>query len=430
MANDDARRTERPSRGLGFATRQIHTGGHPDPHTGSLSMPIYQTSTFVMDDAAHGAELFAHQAKGYVYTRLGNPNHVVVEDKVADLEGGEAAVATASGMAAISAALTTLLQAGDHVVAGKVLYGCTHSLLAGSLAKFGVETDFIDPTDLGAVEAAIRPDTRVVYLETPTNPNLEIVDVAAVSELAHEKSAHATVVVDNTFCTPYLQRPLELGADVVVHSATKYLNGHGDVIAGFVVGETRFIERVREAGLKDLTGAVLGPFEAFLTLRGMKTLSYRMDAHCANARRVAQFLDGHELVERVIFPGLPSHPQHELGQRQMSGPGGMVSFEVVGGRPAATAMIDAVRLVSIAVSLGDIESLIEHPASMTHSSYTPEELADAGIPEGLVRLSVGLEDPEDLIADLDRALYAAAQARARRRREDRLTPVPSSAPAR
>jgi methionine-gamma-lyase len=400
-------------RAPGFATRQIHTGGHPDPYTGSLSMPIFQTSTFVMKDAAHGAELFAHHGKGYVYTRLGNPNHVVVEEKVADLEGGEAAVATASGMAAISAALTTLLQAGDHVVAGRVLYGCTHSLLANVLRRFGIDTTFVDTTDLEAVAAALRPETRVVYVETPTNPNLELVDLEAVSRIAHRHGA--AVVVDNTFCTPYLQRPLALGADVVVHSATKYLNGHGDVIAGFVVGKADFVERLRETALKDLTGAVLGPFEAFLTLRGMKTLSYRMDAHCANAQRVAEFLAGHELVERVIFPGLPSHPQHELVRRQMDGPGGMVSFEVTGGREAAVKVIDAVRLISIAVSLGDIESLIQHPASMTHSSYSPAELEAAGISQGLVRLSVGLEDPEDLIADLDQALRAAVPAAAETR---------------
>ena len=394
-----------PGRRSGFATRQIHAGGHPDPHTGSLSMPIYQTSTFAMRDAEHGAELFAHHGKGYVYTRLGNPNPGVVEEKVADLEGGEAAVATASGMAAISAALMTILQAGDHVVAGRVLYGCTHSLLADGLTRFGIATSFVDTTDVEAVRAAMRPDTRVVFLETPANPNLELTDVAAVAEVAHQHGA--LVVVDNTFCTPYLQRPLELGADVVVHSATKYLNGHGDVIAGFVVGRAELMDRVRELGLKDLTGAVLGPFEAFLVLRGMKTLSYRMEAHCANAQRVAEFLDGHPLVEKVIFPGLPDHPQHELALRQMSGPGGVVSFEVAGGREAAVRLIDAVRLISIAVSLGDIESLIQHPATMTHASYGEEARAAAGISEGLVRLAVGLEDPQDLIADLDQALAVA-----------------------
>lgn len=390
----------------GFATRQIHKGGHPDPHTGSLSMPIFQTSTFVMHDAQHGADLFAHNTPGYIYTRLGNPNHVVVESKVADLENGEAAVATASGMAAISAALMTLLEAGAHVVAGRVLYGCTFSLLHHVLTRFGVETTFVDTTDPEAVRAAIRPETRLVFLETPSNPNLEITDIAAISEIVHE---HGTqVLVDNTFCTPYLQRPLDLGADIVIHSATKYLNGHGDVIAGFVIGRQEFIEQVRLIGLKDVTGAVLGPFEAFLTLRGMKTLSYRMDAHCRNARLVAEFLEAHDRVERVIFPGLPSHPQFDLAQRQMDGPGGMVSFEVKGGHDAGVAVIDHVKMISIAVSLGDIESLIQHPASMTHSTYTPEEREIAGISDGLVRLAVGLEDPRDIISDLDQALAVSS----------------------
>jgi len=368
-------------------------------------MPIFQTSTFVMHDAAHGADLFSHQAKGYVYTRLGNPNHVVVESKVADLEYGEAGLATASGMGAISAALLTALSSGDHVVAGRVLYGCTFSLLRHALSRFGIKTTFVDTTNLDAVRAAIRPETRVVFVETPTNPNLEITDLAAVAEIAHRHGAQ--LFVDNTFCTPYLQRPLDLGADVVLHSATKYLNGHGDVIAGFVVGRQAFIDQVRESGLKDITGAVLGPFEAFLTLRGMKTLSYRMDAHCRNALQVAEFLQQHDQVEQVLFPGLPSHPQYAIAQRQMSGPGGMVSFKVRGGHDAGVAVIDRVKLISIAVSLGDIESLIEHPASMTHSTYSPEQREIAGISDGLLRLSVGLEDPEDLIADLDQALTGA-----------------------
>ncbi len=370
-------------------------------------MPIFQTSTFVMHDAQHGADLFSHAAKGYIYTRLGNPNHVVVESKVADLENGEAAVATASGMAAISAVFWTLLEAGDHIVAGRVLYGCTFSLLQHTLSRFGVETTFVDTTDPEAVRAALRPRTRLVFLETPTNPNLELADIAAISEIAHQHDV--LVVVDNTFCTPYLQRPLDLGADIVVHSATKYLNGHGDVIAGFVVGSEEVLDRIREIGLKDATGAVLGPFEAFLTLRGMKTLSYRMEAHCRNAQRVAEFLQDHERVEQVIFPGLSCHPQFELAERQMAGPGGMVSFEVKGGHDAGVAVIDHVKLISIAVSLGDIESLIQHPASMTHSSYSAEEREVAGISDGLVRISVGLEDPEDIINDLDQALEAAGR---------------------
>ena len=392
--------TPRPA----FATRQIHTGGHPDPHTGSLSMPIFQTSTFVMHDAEHGAELFDHRAKGYIYTRLGNPNHVVVESKVADLENAEAAIATASGMAAISAALTSLLENGDHVVAGRVLYGCTYSLLHSVLPRFGIETTFVDARDLDAVRGAVTDRTRLLLVETPSNPNLEIYDLAALADVAHDHGAQ--LMVDNTFCTPYLQRPIDLGADLVVHSATKYLNGHGDVIAGFVVGRAETLEKIREIGLKDITGAVLGPFEAFLTLRGMKTLSYRMDAHCRNAQAVAEFLEGHPRVTRVLFPGLPSHPQFALAKRQMSGPGGVLSFEVRGGHDAAVAVINHVRLISIAVSLGDIESLIQHPASMTHSTYGAHERDVAGISDGLVRLSVGLEDPADLIADLDRALQA------------------------
>lgn len=389
----------------GFATRQIHKGGTPEPYTGSLSMPIYQTSTFVMHDAQHGADLFSHAAQGYIYTRLGNPNHAVVEQKVASLENGEAAVALASGMGAISATLLTLLGAGDHLVAGRVLYGCTFSLLNHGLARLGIETSFVDMTDPEAVRAAMRPETRLVFLETPTNPNLELADIEVIAAIAHEHGA--LLVVDNTFCTPYLQRPLDLGADLVVHSATKYLNGHGDVIAGFVIGPAEILERIRGEGLKDLTGAVLGPFEAFLILRGMKTLSYRMDAHCRNAQRVAEFLEGHDMVERVIFPGLPSHPQYALARRQMWGPGGMVSFEVKGGHDAGVAVIDHVKLISIAVSLGDIESLIQHPASMTHSTYSAEERRYAGISDGLVRVSVGLEDPEDIIDDLDQALAAA-----------------------
>jgi len=389
----------------GFATRQIHQGGHPDPTTGSLSMPIFQTSTFVMDSAEHGADLFSHATRGYIYTRLGNPNHVAVESKVADLENGEAAVATASGMAAISSALLTLLEAGDHLVAGRVLYGCTFSLLHHALPRFGIETTFVDTTDPEAVRAAIRPETKAIFFETPTNPNLEITDILMISKLGHDHGLQ--VVVDNTFCTPYLQRPLELGADVVVHSATKYLNGHGDVIAGFVVGREELMNRVRDVTLKDVTGAVLGPFEAFLILRGMKTLSYRMEAHCRNAQAVAEFLEQHDLVEKVIYPGLQSHPQHRLAKWQMHGPGGMVSFYVRGGHEAGTAVIDHVKMIAIAVSLGDTETLIQHPASMTHSTYSDEERQVAGISDGLVRLSIGLEDPEDIIADIDKALAAA-----------------------
>jgi len=387
-----------------FATRQIHKGHKPDPATGALSMPIYQTSTFTFRNAKQGAELFAGDRAGYIYTRLGNPNHHAVEELLADLEGGEAAVVTASGMGAISAALWTMLKAGDHVVSGRVLYGCTYALLSHGLTKFGVEVDFVDATCVDTIRAAIRSNTKLIFLETPSNPNLEICDIEAISELAHQHGVQ--VMVDNTFCTPYLQRPLELGADIVVHSATKYLNGHGDAIAGFVIGRREFVDEVRKVGIKDMTGSVLGPFEAFLLMRGIKTLSYRMDAHCHNAMLVAEFLEGHDMVTRVIYPGLESHPQHELAALQMSAPGAMVSFEVRGGHDAAVQVIDHVKLITIAVSLGDIKSLIQHPASMTHSTYTPEEQQMAGISDGLIRISVGLEDPRDIIRDLDHSLAA------------------------
>jgi len=404
-------------KGAGFATRQIHKGGHSDAQTGAHVMPIYQTSTFIMRNAQAGADLFAHEKKGFIYTRLGNPNHEAIEEKIADLENGEAAAVTSSGMGAISAALWTLLKAGDHVVSGRVLYGCTYALLSHEMPRFGVEVDFVDTTRPEVVRRAIKPNTRLIFLETPTNPNLELSDIEAISAIAHEHGVQ--VLVDNTFCTPYLQRPLDLGADIVVHSATKYLNGHGDVIAGCVVGRKDFIDEVRRVGIKDMTGSVLGPFESFLLLRGMRTLSYRMDAHCRNAQLVAEFLQDHELVTRVIFPGLKSHPQYDLAARQMNGPGGMVSFEVTGGHDAAVAVIDHVKLIDIAVSLGDISSLIQHPASMTHSTYSPEELKVAGISDGLIRISVGLEDPDDLIIDLDRALGAVGRMLNRHELSDR-----------
>lgn len=392
------------SKHAGFATRQIHRGHEGDGSAAPVTMPIYQTSTFTFRNAQEGAELFAGERAGFIYTRIGNPNHQVVQERLADLEGGESAVVTASGMGAISAALWTLLQAGDHIVAGRVLYGCTYALLSHGLTKFGVDVDFVDTTRPEKVREAIQPNTKVIFLETPSNPNLELCDIEAIAKIAHEHGAQ--VLVDNTFCTPYLQRPLELGADVVLHSATKYLNGHGDVIAGFVVGKREFIDEVRKVGVKDMTGSVLGPFETFLLLRGIETLCYRMDAHCRNATMVAEFLEGHEMVTKVIFPGLASHPQHELASRQMEGPGGMVSFEVKGGHDAAVQVIDHCKLISIAVSLGDIKSLIQHPASMTHSTYSPEELEFAGISDGLIRISIGLEDPEDIIRDLDRSLMA------------------------
>ena len=385
----------------GFGTMAIHAGNFEKETFGALGTPIYQTSTYYFDSCEQGGRRFAGQEGGYIYTRLGNPTATVLEEKVAALENAEAAIATASGMGAISSALWTIAKAGSHIVADGTLYGCTHALLEHGMTRYGVEVTFLDTADLEAVKAALKPNTVMVYLETPANPNLKIADITAVAEIAHSYNADIKVVCDNTFATPYLQRPLELGADVVVHSATKYLNGHGDVIAGLAVGKADLMAQVRLFGLKDMTGAVLGPQEAFLILRGLKTLELRVQRHCASALKVAEWLVANEKVEKVYFPGLESHPNHEVAKKQMSGFGGMISFEVKGGKAAGQKLCDSLELCTLAVSLGDAETLIEHPASMTHSPYSSEELAAAGIPEGLIRLSVGLENVEDIIADLE-----------------------------
>ncbi|RXM71184.1 methionine gamma-lyase [Clostridium tetani] len=388
---------------MGFGTKAIHGGNKKDTQYGALSTPIYQTSTFIFDSAEQGGKRFAGEESGHIYTRLGNPTTGQLEDKLAILEGGEAAIATASGMGAISSALWTALKAGDHVVAGETLYGCTFALLCHGLPRFGVEVTFVDTTNLEEVEKAIKENTKVVYLETPANPNLKVADIKAISEIAHKKE-DCMVFVDNTFCTPCIQRPLGLGADVVVHSATKYLNGHGDVLAGFVVGKQEFINNVRGFGVKDMTGSVLSPFDAFLVLRGLKTLEIRMERHCANAQKVAEFLQGHEAVSKVYYPGLNDSEYYDIAKKQMRLPGAMISFEVNGGLEEGKKIMDSVKLANLAVSLGDAETLIQHPASMTHSPYTKEEREAAGISDNLVRLSVGLENVEDIIEDLRQAL--------------------------
>lgn len=389
---------------MGFDTRAIHGGHIGDKQFGSLATPIYQTSTFIFDSAEQGGNRFAGQENGYIYTRLGNPTCTEVEEKLALLEGGEAALATGSGMGAISSALWTALKAGDHVVASDTLYGCTFALLNHGLTRFGIDVTFVNASNLEEVREALRPNTKVVYLESPANPTLKINDIRQISDIAHKNSSDCLVFVDNTFCTPCLQRPLELGADVVVHSATKYLNGHGDVIAGFVVGKQDFINQVRFFGLKDMTGAVLSPFDAYLIIRGMKTLPIRMERHCKNAMEVAKFLEAHPAVDKVYYPGLESFEDYELAKKQMSQPGAMISFELKGGVEEGKTVMNNVKLSTLAVSLGDAETLIQHPASMTHSPYTAEERHAAGISDGLVRLSVGLENVEDIIADLKQSL--------------------------
>ena len=385
----------------GFGTKAIHGGKMKDTQYGALTMPIYQTSTFEFDCCEQGGRRFAGEEKGYIYTRLGNPSISAVENKVALLEGGEACAAASSSMGAVSACLWSIAGAGKHILADETLYGCTFALLNHGMTRYGVEVTFVDTSDLEQVKANLKENTVCVYLETPANPNLKISDIQAVAELAHAYNPAIQVVCDNTFASPYLQRPLELGADVVVHSATKYLNGHGDVIAGFVVGTEAFINEVKMFGLKDMTGATLGPFEAFLIMRGLKTMEIRMERHCENAKKVAEYLVKQEKVERVYYPGLETHPGYEIAKKQMQDFGAMISFEVKGGKESGMKFVNSLSMIPIAVSLGDAETLVQHPASMTHSVYTEEELKAAGISAGLIRLSVGLENAEDIIADLE-----------------------------
>ncbi|CAK9887623.1 MULTISPECIES: methionine gamma-lyase [Pseudomonas] len=390
----------------GFATRAIHHGYNPLEHNGALVPPIYQTATFAFPTVEYGAACFAGEESGYFYSRISNPTLALLEQRMASLEGGEAGLALASGMGAITATLWTLLRPGDEVMVGRTLYGCTFAFLHHGIGEFGVKVRHVDMSDLQAVAAAITPNTRVIYFETPANPNMHMTDIAAVAKLAHQHDI--SVVVDNTYCTPYLQRPLELGADLVVHSATKYLSGHGDITAGLVVGRKALVDRVRLEGLKDMTGAVMSPHDAALLMRGMKTLTLRMERHCSNAQTIAEYLEQQPEVELINYPGLPGFAQYELAKRQMRMPGGMIAFELKGGITAGRRFMNALQLFSRAVSLGDAESLAQHPASMTHSSYTPEERAQYGISEGLVRLSVGLEDIDDLLADIQQALKACA----------------------
>lgn len=388
---------------MGFATKAIHGGHVGDKQFGSLATPIYRTSTFVFDSAEQGGSRFKLEEEGYIYSRLGNPTNAEVEEKVAILEKAEAAVSTASGIGAISSAFWTALKSGDHVIASNTLYGCTFALLNHGLTRFGIEVTFVDASNLEEIKNAMRPNTRVVYIETPANPTLKVCDIEGISKVAHTNE-NCLVFVDNTFCTPYIQRPLEHGADVVLHSATKYLNGHGDVIAGFVAGKKDFITDVRLFGVKDMTGSVLSPDDAYLVLRGMKTLELRMEKHCANAIKVAEFLENHPAIEKVYYPGLKSFEYYELAKKQMDLPGAMIAFELKGGLEEGITVMNNVHMIMLAVSLGDAESLIQHPASMTHSPYTVEEREACGISDGLVRISVGLENAEDIIADLKKAL--------------------------
>lgn len=387
----------------GFSTRAIHHGYDPAAHHGALVPPIYASSTYAFPDTAYGGRCFAGEEPGYIYTRIGNPTLALLEARLANLEQGAAAVVFGSGMGAITSTLWSMLQAGDEIIVDTTLYGCTFSFLNHGLTRFGVSVRHVDMTDAQLLEQAMGPHTRVVYCETPANPNMRLIDIAAVAAVAHRGGAR--LVVDNTYCTPYLQQPLTLGADVSVHSMTKYLGGHGDLTAGAAVfADADLARQIRLVGLKDMTGAVMSAQDAHLVMRGLKTLALRMDRHCQSAQTVAEMLHRHPLTTAVHYPGLTSFPQHALAQRQMRQFGGMIAFELKGGLAAGMRFMDALRLVTRAVSLGDAETLAQHPASMTHSTYTPEERAAHGISEGLVRLSIGLEDVADIVADIEQAL--------------------------
>ncbi|HPF71442.1 MAG TPA: aminotransferase class I/II-fold pyridoxal phosphate-dependent enzyme [Candidatus Krumholzibacteria bacterium] len=395
-----------PGREPGFATICVHGRKHLDKHeTGrpirAVSTPIFQSSTFAFENVEHGAAVFRGEDPSYVYTRLGNPTQTALETELAYLEQGEAALALASGMAAATTAILTCCQAGDHIVAGDTLYGGTHQLFTQTLPRMGITVTEVPADDPANFAAAITDRTKLVYLESPANPTLVLTDIAAVAKIAHERGC--LVLVDNTFCTPYLQNPLLLGADIVLHSATKYIGGHGDTVAGILVGKADWILQARMETLRDVGGCI-SPFNAWLLLRGLKTLPVRMDRHMTNAMEIAQFLSYHPKVAKVIYPGLKTHPQHALAKRQQRGFGGMISFLVEGGREAGRIVMDNVQLCTLAVSLGDVDTLIEHPASMTHSTYSEDELVKVGIDPAMVRLSVGLENVEDIIADLRQAL--------------------------
>jgi len=394
----------------GFATRAIHKGYDPLDHEGALTPPLHLTSTFAFETAQEGGARFAGEAEGHIYSRISNPTLALLEERIADLEGAEAGLACASGMGAITAALWTLLAPGDELIVDETLYGCTYAFLTHGLTKFGITITHVDLTDPANLTAAISDKTRIVYFETPANPNMRLVDIEAVSKIAH--AAGALTIVDNTYATPLITRPIELGADLVVHSATKYLGGHGDLIGGLAAGAKELIDEIRLVGVKDMTGAALAPFNAMLILRGLKTLELRMERHSQSAMEVARLLEAHPAVTSVFYPGLESFSQFELAKKQMALPGGMIAFEVIGGLEGGIAFMNRLKMILRAVSLGDAETLIQHPASMTHSTYTVEERAAHGISDGLIRLSVGLETPADIIADLMQALPQAALAAA------------------
>jgi O-succinylhomoserine sulfhydrylase len=384
-------------------TRLVRGGTKRSGH-GETSEAIFLTSGFVYESAEEAEARFKGEAEGFVYSRYGNPTVAMFEERLALLEGAEACFATATGMAAVFAALACQLRAGQRVVAARALFGSCHFIITQILPRWGIETQLVDGPDLAQWKAALAPGAAAVFFETPSNPTLELIDIAAVSKLAHK--AGAKVIVDNVFSTPMLQRPLALGADIVVYSATKHIDGQGRALGGAILSSRKFYTEQLMPFMRH-TGPALSPFNAWIMLKGLETLELRVERHCRNATKVADFLAGHKAVGRVIFPGLRSHPQYKLARRQMTGPGNMVSFEVKGGKAGTFRFLDALEIVDISNNLGDAKSLITHPATTTHRAVGPEDRARLGIGDGLVRLSVGLEDADDLIEDLDRALKAA-----------------------
>jgi len=376
-------------------------GSEIDDEMGSVVTPIYQTSTFKFKDAQQGANRFAGKEEGYIYTRLGNPTIKALEKKLALLEHGYDALACASGMAAVNTALLSLLQAGDHMISTDAIYGCTFDVFTESYLKFGIDISFVDTCNLDLIEKNIKPNTKVIYLETPANPTLKIADLEAICKIAKQHNIY--VVVDNTFASPILQNPIDFGADLVVHSLTKFINGHADIVGGAVIAKTEELYKIIYPTFKNM-GFNMDPHQAFLVDRGSKTMNLRVLKCQENAQKVAEFLEKHNKVASVAYPGLKSHPQYDIAKKQMRGAGSMISFELKGGYAAGQKLMNSVKLIALAVSLGGIESLIQHPASMTHAHVSEEAKKAAFITDGLVRLSVGIEDIEDLLEDLDQAL--------------------------
>lgn len=384
----------------GFNTQLIHSGTINDQF-GSVTVPIYQTSTFRFKDADHGAACFADNDEGYIYTRINNPTLNALEESVAELENGYRGIACSSGMAAVNTIYMALLEQGSHIISTAAVYGPSRVVMENHYSRFGVEASYLDTTDIESLKSAIRPYTKMIFIESPSNPTMGITDLDAVAKLARENNI--ITVVDNTFCSPYLQKPINFGFDIVFHSVTKFLNGHADVVGGVIIAREKTIyDKLRS--MMVMLGGNMDPHQAYLVIRGMKTLSLRMDRAQQNARQVAEFLENHPKVKWVRYPGLKSHPQFELAKKQMNGPGGVISFELKDGFEAGKVLMNNVKLAILAVSLGGVETLIQHPASMTHAKMSRSARMSAGITDGLVRLSLGIENIEDILSDLDQAM--------------------------